>query len=200
MDFDVPVWCVPMDAPWEGSLDALTDLVRRSAVKGVVSDDHVDEEIPGEGYSFTVSGIGPRVAVVVRVAAGNTAVGRRMPRRRLSVQLSATTDAGVDARAADAVCGEVVATLEPASAAFADTAVRHLARRGNWKIGIGYRTWISSGVGRIDQLAEGLTKSELASGTMIASPDDWGALTHLVRSDPRTASVNILNSTDYIKK
>lgn len=56
-----------------------------------------------------------------------------------------------------------------------DDPVRQLARRGNWKIGIGYRTWISAEVGTVIHVADGLTVSELAGGTLISVPDDWPA-------------------------
>ncbi|EHM15817.1 hypothetical protein MBOL_42060 [Mycobacteroides abscessus subsp. bolletii BD] len=56
-----------------------------------------------------------------------------------------------------------------------DDPVRQLARRGNWKIGVGYRTWISDEVGQINHLVDRLTATELAGGTLISAPDDWPA-------------------------
>jgi len=34
--------------------------------------------------------------------------------------------------------------------------------RGDWKIGVGYRTWISVQLGTVSRVADGLTAMELA--------------------------------------
>lgn len=75
----------------------------------------------------------------------------------------------------DAVCAAVAATRSPANFKLADSATNSTARRGNWKIGIGYRTWISAEVRTINWVAEGLSAAELAGGTLISVPDDWPA-------------------------
>lgn len=54
----------------------------------------------------------------------------------------------------------------------ADSATSHAARRGNWKIGLGYRTW---GTTETNGVPEDLSATELARGTMISAPDDWPA-------------------------
>ncbi len=51
--------------------------------------------------------------------------------------------------------------------------LRLLGRRGAWKVAIGYRTWIAPEVGAISTVADGLTITELAGGTMVSAPDSW---------------------------
>ncbi|MBX8688082.1 hypothetical protein GO011_11660 [Mycobacterium sp. 20091114027_K0903767] len=194
--FDVPQWDMPTGDRWEGSPEDLAEIVRRNPVQEMVSGDQIGDPIAGEGYSFTVSGVGPRVAPLVRVAAGNVAVGRRMPRRRLTVELRETVAGGVTSDAADTVCAAVAETWKPAAAEFADLAVRRLARRGNWKIGIGYRTWISAEVGVISRVAEGLSAAELSGGTLISAPDDWSA-EQVVAAMTETLAANGLDEVPH---
>ncbi|MHA7657123.1 hypothetical protein ACX9NJ_16755 [Mycobacterium sp. ML2] len=57
----------------------------------------------------------------------------------------------------------------------ADPHLRQAARRGGWKIGVGYRLWLNHEVGLITQVAEGLSTTSLGRGTLISAPDDWPA-------------------------
>ncbi len=38
-----------------------------------------------------------------------------------------------------------------------------------------YRTWISTEVGTVSRVANGLSATELAGGTLLSAPDDWPA-------------------------
>lgn len=64
---------------------------------------------------------------------------------------------------------------QPSAVRLADAVVNSIARRGGWKIGVGYRLWIRKDVGTVETLAEGLTSREFATGTLISAPDDWPA-------------------------
>lgn len=169
-DYAVTGWNVSVGDEWAELPDSLTDFVLANVVRGIDG-----EPEPESGYSFSISGTGPRIAPLVRISAGSVAVGRRLPARRLAVQLREMHQGALTANDADAVCAAVAQTWNPATSEFADLAVRQLARRGNWKIGVGYRTWISTEVGKITHLVDRLTAVELAGGTMISAPDDWPA-------------------------
>ncbi|AIY46966.2 hypothetical protein G155_16940 [Mycobacterium sp. VKM Ac-1817D] len=73
------------------------------------------------------------------------------------------------------MCAALASAWRPATLTLTDSATNRLARRGGWKIGAGYRTWISSEVGTVSRVADGLTATELAGGTLISAPDDWSA-------------------------
>ena len=161
---------------WEGGPEGLTDIVRRFPVRDrPTAADPDGESLPGEGYSFILSGPGPGVDVEVRVAAGSAALADRLPMHTLSIKLRQTTPGGVTSELGDAVCAAVASEWRPATVKLTDSATNRTARRGDWKIGVGYRTWISAEVGSISRAANGLTASELAGGTLISAPDDWPA-------------------------
>ncbi|WP_235678735.1 hypothetical protein [Mycolicibacterium aubagnense] len=77
-----------------------------------------------------------------------------------------------------------------------DNPVRQLARRGNWKISVGYRTWISCEVGAVNQVADGLTATELAGGILISAPDDWSAA-RVVAAMMETLAANELDEVPH---
>lgn len=174
--FDVPEWRLTSGQVWEGSREALADIVRSNPVRELVgASEEIGDVVPDEGYSFVVSGVGPRVAPRLWIAAGHPVVGRRLPTHHLLVELREMYVGAVTVDDGDAACAAVARTWESAMFTLSDDPVRQLARRGNWKIGIGYRTWISSEVGAVNQVAEGVTATELGGGTLISAPDDWSA-------------------------
>ncbi|MGH3954896.1 MAG: hypothetical protein ACRDTI_12740 [Mycobacterium sp.] len=75
----------------------------------------------------------------------------------------------------DAICAAIAESWHPANIVWTNSETSSTARRGNWKIGVGYRTWISSEVGAVNHLVDTLTATELAGGTMVSAPDDWPA-------------------------
>ncbi|WP_237075868.1 hypothetical protein [Mycobacteroides abscessus] len=161
---------------WEGSPENLANIVRRFIDRDAPTADYPDgEPLLVNGYTFSVSGEGPGIRLSVRVAAGSIAVGRRVPSHTLSIDLRETTAGAVTSELGDILCSIVAQEWQPAALELADTSVALLARRGNWKIGIGYRTWISAQVAAVTQVADGLTMSKLAGGTLISAPDDWPA-------------------------
>ena len=130
--FDTSEWSVGSDGHWEGPPEALADLVRRHPVRELISAEEVGDTLPGEGYSFTVSGAGPGVALRVHVAAGNSAVGTRLPRRRLNIELREMYVGALTGAVGDAVCDAVVQAWRPSTVVLSDDLVRRPARRGNW--------------------------------------------------------------------
>lgn len=173
--FDIPEWQLTNGQLWKGSTDALSNIVRGHPVRELLGGDESGDTVPGEGYAFTVTGVGPRVAPRVRIAAGNKVVGQRLPARRLGIELREMYKGALSAADGNAVCDAVARTWTPAMFVLSDDPVRQLARRGDWKIGVGYRTWVSAEVGEVTEAAEGLSVTELAGGTLISAPDDWPA-------------------------
>ncbi|MEC4856741.1 hypothetical protein R2325_14125 [Mycobacteroides chelonae] len=174
--FEIPEWRLTDGQPWAGSLDELAEIVRSNPVRELVgASEEIGNVLPGEGYSFVASGSGPRVWLRAWIAAGNPVVGSRLPRRRLTVELREVYAGALTSADGDAVCQAVASAWKPAMCDLTDDPVRRLARRGNWKIGTGYRTWISKEIGEIDHLVDLLTTTELAGGTLISAPDDWPA-------------------------
>ena len=190
--FDVPEWRLTSGQVWEGSPDALVDLVRSNPVRELVGgSEEIGEALQGEGYSFVLSGAGGRVSPRVWIAAGNPVVGRRLPTHHLLLELREMYVGAITAGDGDAACAAVAQTWESATFTLSDDPVRQLARRGNWKIGIGYRTWISSEVGM-----HGLTASELAGGMLISAPDDWAA-ERVVAAMTETLAANGLDEVPH---
>ena len=174
--FSVTSWQTFKGDHWEGPIETLADIVRRFAVRGrPTADDPEGELLAGDGYSVIVSGTGAGVEMDVRVAAGYVAPGGRVPRHTLAVKLRSTVPGAVTSAQGDDLCAAVARTWNPSCFKLTDSATNSLARRGNWKIGVGYRTWISAEVGTVNVLVDALTATELAGGTLISAPDDWPA-------------------------
>ncbi|WJJ56286.1 polymorphic toxin immunity protein [Mycobacterium phage prophiT46-2] len=174
--FDISEWRLTEGQEWAGSLDVLAGIVRSNPVRELVgASEEIGDILPNEGYSFVVSGASSRVRLRAWIAAGYPAVGTRLPRRRLNIELREMYTGALTSADGDAVCRAVTQAWEPAMLVLTDDPVRQLARRGNWKIGVGYRTWISDEVGEINHLVDRLTATELAGGTLISAPDDWPA-------------------------
>ncbi|WP_199178330.1 hypothetical protein [Mycobacterium hubeiense] len=172
----VTAWTTHTGDRWEGPPDDLAEIVRRFVVRDrPTASSPEGEPMPEEGYSFVVSGSGTKVDVEVRVTAGSQVLAARLPMHTLSIKLREKVPGGITGDLGDAVCAAVASTWRPSNLKLTDSATNSTARRGGWKIGVGYRTWISSEVGKVDHVAEGLTVTELAGGTMISAPDDWPA-------------------------
>lgn len=171
----VTTWTTFKGDRWDGSLDNLTEIVRRFVVRDrPTAADPDGEAIPEEGYSPTVSGSGSGITVKVRVRAGSIALARQLPVHTLLIDLQETVPGSLTAVLGDAAC-EAVAQWHPAMFVLSDRPVRRAARRGGWKIDIGYRTWVSSEVGTVNRATDGLTVTALVGGTLISAPDEWPA-------------------------
>jgi hypothetical protein len=182
---------------WEGSLETLADIVRRFVVRDRPVGDAVEGgPLADEGYSFIVSGAGARVAVEVRVAAGAAVLAARLPMHTLFINLRETAQGGVTQQIGDAACAAVASTWEPSTLTLTDSLTNRIARRGGWKIGVGYRTWICADVGAVNEIAPGLASSELAGGTLISAPDDWPAQA-VVESMMATLTANGLDEVPH---
>jgi len=168
-------WATARGDRWEGPADTLAGIVRRNPVREALPEGEEGELLSSEGYSVVLLGAGPSVSVNVSVHAGSIGIGRRVPSHRLHIDLRGTSRGGLTSEVGDAVCTAVTSTWRPATLTLTDSATNRLARRGNWKIGAGYRTWVSSEVGVVSRVVDGLTATELAGGTLISAPDDWTA-------------------------
>lgn len=189
-------WDTSRNQRWEGSPAQLADIVRRHPVHEALPEGEEGEVIPSEGYAMVLTGAGPTVAAKVWIDAGAIGIGRRVPSHRLHIDLRETSPGGITSEVGDAVCAAVASAWRPATLTLTDTATNRLARRGNWKIGAGYRTWISAEVGTVSRVADGLTVSELSGGTLISAPDDWSA-EQVVAAMTETLSANGLDEVPH---
>jgi len=185
-------WATARGDRWQGDLEALVGIVRRHQMREHVAEGVEGDSLPGEGYSMVLLGAGSSVRVNVSVHAGSVSLGGRIPSHDLHIELRETSPGGLTSDVGDAVCAAVASAWRPATLTLTDTATNRLARRGGWKIGAGYRTWISSEVGTIGRVADGLTATELAGGTLISAPDDWSA-EQVVAAMTETLSANGLD-------
>lgn len=171
--FDVEHWWTLDKDRWTGTEAEKARIVRKYVS---VSDAYEPPQPePESGYRLWLLGESPRVRARVEVTAGAISPGGRIPLHHLMIRIRELAEGAVTGDTADAVCAAVVSTWNPSTVTLTDSATSKLARRGNWKISIGYRTWISSEVGAVNQVADALTATQLDSGTMIATPDDWPA-------------------------
>lgn len=167
----ITMWESADGLPWDGSPEQKADRVRAGVAEGAFG-----EPEPESGYSIAVLGQGPRLRFSVTVKAGSVGVGRRNPSHRLSVRITPVADpADVSSDVAERVCVAVAEIWRPVAMSLADVAVRQIARRGGWRFGIGYRTWVSHAVGTVTKLSDGLTSTPVADGTLISAPDHWPA-------------------------
>lgn len=167
---EIPGWETPQRERWEGPFESLVDIVQRHVTVGTFGDKE-----PESGYFFTVSGTSQQIGLHVRVSAGSQWPGRRVPLHTVTIDLRELVSGAVTGQVGDTLCAAVAEAWTPLTLSLSDPLVNSTARRGGWKIPVGYRTWVSSEVGSITQLAEGLTATELAAGTLISAPDDWPA-------------------------
>lgn len=163
-------WETPQHQEWRGTPEALAHIVRSHVTIGTFGDPE-----PESGYLFTVSGTGSEAALHVQISAGSQSTGRRLPLHTIAIDIREVAPGGVTAEIGDILCAAVAETWTPAALSLSDLLVNRTARRGGWKIPVGYRMWISSAVGVVDELADGLSAAELAAGTLISAPDDWSA-------------------------
>jgi hypothetical protein len=195
--FGISAWTTDKGDRWEGSVENLSAIVRRFVVRDKPTAGEPDGELLAtEGYSFIVSGAGSGVDVELHVAAGAQVLAERLPMHTLSIKLREKAPGSLTGELGDAVCAAVASTWHPSNLKLTDSATNRAARRGNWKIGIGYRTWISAEVGTVSRVSDGLTASELAGGTLISAPDDWPA-ERVVAAMTETLSANGLDEVPH---
>lgn len=167
---EVSGWETPKHERWEGPLNALIGVVERHVTVGTFGNKE-----PESGYLFTVSGISQQIGLHVQVSAGSQSTGRRIPLHSLTVDLRELVSGGVTGPVGDTLCAAVAETWKPLTLSLSDPLVNRAARRGGWKIPVGYRTWVNAEVGTIRHTKEGLASCELAGGTLLSAPDDWPA-------------------------
>lgn len=195
--FDIAHWETPQGQRWEGPIEMLADIVRSFVVRARPTlEDPLGEALPRSGYFVSLYGAGPRVGIDVRVSAGLISSGGRLPGHHLTIDLRESSVGGVTGEAGDFLCAAVARTWEPATLKLSDSIVNSLARRGNWKIGVGYRVWISDEVGSFAEVADGLTSKSLAGGTLVSAPDDWPA-ERVVEAMTATLAANGLDEVPH---
>ncbi|OBB10245.1 hypothetical protein A5761_27990 [Mycolicibacterium setense] len=195
-DLGVARWETSRGQRWEGSTAALADIVRGNPVHELLPDGEEGGILPNEGYSMTLRSSGSAVWVKVSVHAGSVALARRLPVHCLHIELRETSAGRITSAVGDAVVAAVASAWRPATLTLTDTAANRLARRGGWKIGAGYRTWISFEVGAVSRVADGLTATELAGGTLISAPDDWPG-ERVVQAMTETLATNGLDEVPH---
>lgn len=167
--FDVHTWRTSKQQQWTAG-PTTAEIVRAHVVEGSFG-----EPEPASGYTITVSGTGPRIAPQLQISAGAISPGGSIPLHVLTVDLREMAERVITGEDGDAACSAIASTLKPAMIELSNLQVKRTARRGGWKIGVGYRTWINKDVGVINHLVDRLTATELAGGTLISAPDDWPA-------------------------
>lgn len=198
-DLGITQWDIPKGHHWEtwaGSSEALADIVRSCPVREALPDGASGDALPKEGYSILLRGVGPGITAKISIGAGSIGLGMRLPRHNLHIDLIETVPGSITSEVGDKVCAAVASTWQPATLTLSDLAAIRLARRGNWKIGAGYRTWISKEVGQVNHLVDLLTATELAGGTLISAPDDWPA-TRVVEAMTATLRENGLDEVQH---
>ncbi|WP_234797906.1 hypothetical protein [Mycolicibacterium neoaurum] len=171
--FGAGSWRTPDNEPWNGTPEEQAQILLSTVFVNDAYEPPQPE--PQRGYRLQLRGHGSDVDIDVNVVAGAGTVGGRAPGHYLNVDVRETVPETFTSERADALCAAVASTWQPATLKFTDTITNSAARRGDWTIGVGYRTWISTEVGTVTQAAEGLTVSELAGGAMISAPDYWPA-------------------------
>lgn len=191
--FDVASWQTPKSVRWQGSSEALADIVRGCVVRDKPTVENPSgEPFPAGGYKLMLYGATAQVGIEVRIVAGSITPGRRIPGHTVTIDVRELVPGSVTSDVADLLCASVVDTFDPAMVKLSDSPVNRLARRGGWKIGVGYRLWLHADVGAITELADGLTSTPLATGTLISAPDDWSA-EQVVAAITQTLTANDLD-------
>lgn len=180
--------------PWHGTAEEQLHIVRSTVSMNDAYEPPQPE--PESGYRLWLSGDSPQVRVRLEIAAGAVSPGGRIPLHHLTVRLRELAAGAVTSDTADAVCEAVIFTWNASTVTLTDSATSSLARRGNWKIGIGYRTWISDEVGNVGHVADGLSVSNVGVGTMVAAPDDWLA-ERVVEAMTATLAANGLDEVPH---
>ncbi|WP_246398631.1 hypothetical protein [Mycobacterium vicinigordonae] len=88
----------------------------------------------------------------MQISAGSHSQGRRVPLHTVSIDMREVTSDGVTGKVGDTLSATVIDAWKPLTRSLSDPLVNRIARRGGWKIPLGYRTWVNAGVGAIHQL------------------------------------------------
>lgn len=146
---------------WAGTLEEKAALVRSKRVK---------EEYGGDGYSISLwSGPAGRRATL-RVSAGAGRFSLRGPMHSASLEVTGTRGRAIDV---DSIVKAMVDVWAPLSADIATLPVRRLGKRGDWMVSHGYRKWLADDVATVTEVADGVTATRYANGTLISIPDNW---------------------------
>ncbi|SHT46663.1 Uncharacterised protein [Mycobacteroides abscessus subsp. abscessus] len=190
-------WDLSDGGHWDGNGSELAEIILRNPVRGRSSAEFpIGEALTKDGYSLTFLGSGPTVSTQVRLNAGHISAGGRIPSHHVMVYLNEKTPGAITSPIGEVICAAIAESWQPSNIVWTNSIVSSTARRGNWKIGVGYRTWISAEVGTVSHLVDSLTATELAGGTLISAPDDWPA-TRVVEAMTATLRENGLDEVPH---
>lgn len=165
---DDAVWLTTRNDVWQASGHDREDLVRAAVVR-----DDLGYPEPESGYSLMITATGPRLRVQAQFTAGAVSDGRRGPSNAITVEVFEVQPGSFTGDVADVIMQAVIDSWDPLVVALRDEETLMTAHRGGWLIPIGYRTWISGSVGRVEDVAPGIAAREVAGGSHLAAPDTW---------------------------
>ncbi|WP_162786662.1 hypothetical protein [Janibacter anophelis] len=152
---------------------------------------------PTSGFSFSLSQEVDGLSVKLRIEAGSSIRGGRMPANRARVTMEERVPGSLDIAIVDPIVEAVVDVWEPLAGNVRDRAVLSLARPTNsWQVPIGHRIWLHQSVASIDEAAAGVTVTHRETGTILATPDDWTAQ-QVVDGMRETLSMNNVDSVPH---
>lgn len=161
-------WTTTVGRTWAGTNGQKADIVR----SGVMTDDD-GVPAPETGYSLIISA-GDDVRLSAHVMEGSRFSGRRVIRNMLLVDIR-TSPGAFTGPSADVLLGAVVDAWDPTVAVMRNDEVAAAARRGGWLIPVGYRLWLSTAVGGLTAIADGIDVERTSAGIVLRAPDDWTA-------------------------
>lgn len=186
--FPVDGWRYPNGREWGMWPSTPSEQTAWVASKVFTSQDGVPEPI--SGFSLPLSQEVHGLYVKLRIEAGSSIRGGRVPANRVSFTLEERVPGSLDIDAVDPIIDAIVDVWEPLAGNFRDRAVITLARPTSlWQVPIGHRIWLHETVASIDQAAPGVTISRRETGTLLAVPDDWTA-PQVVEAMSATLSMN----------
>lgn len=161
-------WEVIKGPRWAGTEAELADVVRQHPSTAAT---YVDGS--SDGYSFSLYARREPVVLSVGVTVGGPRLGKRNPAQTVRASVVHDQRGSVDQALPIAMFESLVEAWQPLSVQLTDVDINTSAGRGGWKIPAGYRVWLRDGVAEFNWLADGLTATPFAGGTVLAVPDDW---------------------------
>lgn len=193
--FPVDGWRYPNGRVWGRWPPTLSEQTEWVASQVFTSQDGVPE--PVNGFSFSLSQEVDGLSVKLRIEAGSSIRGGRMPANRARVTMEERTPGSLDIAIVDPIIDAVVDVWEPLTGNFRDEAIIELARPTSmWQVPIGHRIWLHEAVASIEQAAPGVSISRRETGTVLAAPDDWSAQ-QVVDAMSATLSMNNIDSVPH---
>lgn len=193
--FPVDGWRYSKGRVWGMWPAALPEQSAWVASKVFTSQDGVPE--PVRGFSLSLSQEVDGHFIDMRIRAGSSILGGRMPANRARVTIEKGTPGPIDTSVVDPIIEAVVDVWEPLAGNFRDDTVLDLALpTTSWQVPIGHRIWLHQDIATIDQVAAGITITHRETGTVLAAPDDWPAH-QVVDAMRETLAMNNVDSVPH---